>query len=175
MSKVLSALVVLGATASLAAQSVVAYSADRPSADRAERSDVRSYRTETGLVVHEQQVGQTLIRTFGEQRGVARVKLSEPKSSLVSWAPPPASERAKAELEPTVYEMSLAAGMSAEDACEFAEGMDPYGCRTSDQVSRDQVLDDGGEIAALADRPSAAVAVARAPNFLDSDCFDHVT
>lgn len=75
-----------------------------------------------------------------------------------------AARRAAQSDAPTVYQMSLASGMSKKEACEFAKGMDPFGCRTQAEFRRAQVA-----------KRISARAQAKAAKYLDSDCYDHVT
>ena len=113
--------------------------------------------TATGLVMRTTRTGNTEVKTFGSGKPVIKV-LSTPamKSGVIVTLPPGDPGTA-----PTVYDMSLASGMTPDQACEFAEGMDPFGCSTTAEVAA---------------RGSAKVArLLAGKKFIGAKCYDHVT
>jgi hypothetical protein len=114
-----------------------------------------------GVTVTDYTNGNAKVRTYGGAKlldYVADANSAEVHIEL----PAPIEATARRSIPPTVYEYSLAAGMSAEDACAFAQDMDPYGCLTSRQVARGMRSDLGRRSTSSSD-------------FIDSPCFDHVT
>lgn len=117
-------------------------------------------RTPSGMVVHTITDGRTTITTYGPD--VPDVKVSRTTANVAEVTlnvSAPSGAEAKqvgAGAHPTVYEMSLASGMSPAEACEFALDMGDGGCRTAAEVAR---------------TPSVG-AMLEAGGFLDADCFD---
>lgn len=110
--------------------------------------DARSVRTTaSGMVIQQVQEGDVTVTTYGPD--APRVLVESDSSADVSDAPgevsvsvavnDDADTNRAADVGPTVYEMTLASGhFTPEEACEFARGMDGFGCRTSAEVMRER-------------------------------------
>lgn len=107
--------------------------------------------TSSGLVIQELKQGDVTITTFG--RSAPRVRFDrnqqssagdargEAMAAVEFAADDSASAPSGSEIGPTVYEMTLASGnFTPREACEFAQGIDPYGCKTSAEVREEQGL-----------------------------------
>ena len=138
----------------------------RAAADDVEQRTTQ--RTPDGMVVETITRGEAEITTYGAPGAEVQWEAAGPDEALVGvtmpTAPPAGSAAAAAgEVPPTVYEMSLASGMSAAQACDFARDLDAQGCRTSAQVER-------------AARSAAGSPVSAAASSIhDSWCFDYKT
>lgn len=125
----------------------------QPTTAAQDEGRITNARTKSGVLVSTLKRGDTMVRVYGARISDVQERGSALSSDVsVSFAADPQVAR-RSGIEPTVYEMSLASGMSEAEACEFAAGMDPYGCKTSTQV-----------------RTSRASA-----RYLDSRCYLHRT
>lgn len=130
--------------------------------------------TADGLVVEQITRGDDTVTTYGAPGAQVRWLPAGDTEALVEIIPPATSASTgtgstavRGAVAPTVYEMSLASGMSAAQACEFARDMDDRGCRTSSEVE-----------AAASRTPSPTVsasASASASSIHDSWCYDFKT
>jgi hypothetical protein len=94
-------------------------------------------RTADGMVIESITHGEQTVTTYGATGAEVQWEEAGADEALVGVTMPtsPSPEAtASGGVPPTVYEMSLASGMTPAAACEFARDMDDYGCRTSSQV-----------------------------------------
>jgi hypothetical protein len=125
-------------------------------------------RTADGMVIESITHGEQTVTTYGATGAEVQWEPVGDTEALVGVTMPtsPVSEEAAArgDVPPTVYEMSLASGMSAAEACEFARDMDDHGCQTSAQVEA---------AASRAVRPGPSTPEGRTMH--DSWCYDFKT
>lgn len=129
--------------------------------------------TPSGMVVQEVQQGEVVVTTYGRSAPAVTVdnpvsspgdQRGEAEFSVAVEDPAATSALSRSTAGPTVYEMTLASGhFTPREACEFARGLDEYGCVTAAQVNQQR-------------RTAAAqgVTAAMAPVY-DSRCFDFTT
>lgn len=107
--------------------------------------------TADGMVVEDIRLGDTTVTTYGYTGAdvtwnpdgplgdtEASAEVTFPTGGTPSGGAARTSARTattSADSAPTVYEMSIAAGMSPAEACEFVQGLDSRGCRTGRQVA----------------------------------------
>ena len=128
-------------------------------ADEPPTTTTSSRRTPAGMLVSGAVRGDTEVTVFGG-RLVTMSESGSATAEAVAVRVAPDLTTAERQIQPTVYEMTLAAGFSAAEACDFARGMDQYGCTTSAQVS---AATPAGRVQAGRDR------------YVDKLCFLHRT
>ncbi|MFB9315361.1 hypothetical protein [Nocardioides plantarum] len=142
-------------------------------------------RTADGMVVETITRGDTTVTTYGASGAQVQWEAAGPDEALVGvtmpTSPSSGSTLASDAVAPTVYEMSLASGMSAAQACEFARDLDAQGCRTSAQVEAAATRTAATPTAATptSATPTAATRTAgvsaAASSIHDSFCYDFKT
>jgi hypothetical protein len=126
----------------------------------------RSY-VRHGVSVSEISNGKVTARVYGGRATLVAPKVGA-KEALLEVRTKGVGERT-----PSAYDQSVAAGMSPEEACEFARDLDPYGCAAAPAPAAARPAAFTGS--ALDLTRSLAPTSTSESDFLGSICYDFVT